>query len=490
MRAYLTRRMHLSWHIAWAAAGYIVGLAIVPLLRHDMQGPLWLVCAAALCITALRKQHIWLAAIAFSSGIMFGVWRGSVEHVALAGYQSFYGRTVQLSGQVAEDVSTTSRHEQRIRLMHISIGDRALRGSVWVSLTSNDVIRRSDYIAVTGTMKPGFGNMSASIPRARVTDIRSPPTPDYARRVRDWFADGIRAAISEPQAALGVGYLVGQKTSLPDSLSDQLKAVGLTHAVVASGYNLTILVGFARNSLLRRSKYLATVAATLMICCFMPVTGFNPSMTRAGLVTGLSLAAWYYGRVIHPFVLLPFAAAITLLINPSAIWGDIGWYLSFGSFAGLVIVSPLIRAYFWPDDDRQHTLRGVFLETTSAQLATTPITLHVFGQFPAYSILANMMVLPFIPLTMVLTFFSGLAGLLLPGPIAQLIGLPASSVLYYMTSVIGWIAGWPGALGTLTFSSRLLVLSYIGLCLSMLYMWRRTGHSFKSIQNPVIGDRI
>jgi competence protein ComEC len=325
--------------------------------------------------------------------------------------------------------------------------------------------------------------------QARLINIRDPPSPDYALGVRDWFASGIRAAIPDPQAALGAGYLVGQRSTLPAELDEQLKAVGLTHAVVASGYNLTILVGFARSSLLRYSKYLATLASIAMIVSFMLITGLSPSMTRAGLVTGLSLGAWYFGRTIHPFVLLPFAAAITLLVDPTYIWGDLGWYLSFGSFVGLVVVAPLLKRYFWPEEAADNTIRGIFLETTSAQLATLPIILYSFGQFSAYSLVANMLVLPFVPLTMLLTFGAGIAGLAAPA-LATWFGLPASAVLNYMITVIGWVAGWPGALHEFSFGVPALIAGYGLLALALVTLWRRTGYSFKSSNVTLIGDRL
>ena len=88
-----------------------------------------------------------------------------------------------------------------------------------------------------------------------------------------------------------------------------------------------------------------------MILSFMAMTGFSPSMSRAGLVAGLSLAAWYYGRTIHPLVLLPVAAGTTLLINPQFGWNDLGWQLSFAAFAGVIILAPLLQRYFFGDKE-------------------------------------------------------------------------------------------------------------------------------------------
>lgn len=298
------------------------------------------------------------------------------------------------------------------------------------------------------------------------------------REVRDWFAEGVRVAIAEPEASLGIGFLVGQRSTLPEELDNQLKLLGLTHIVVASGYNLTILVRFTRRGLAKHSKYLATMAAGCMICAFVLVTGFSPSMSRAALVTGLSLLAWYFGRRAHPLVILSFSAAITAIINPAFVWGDIGWYLSFTAFAGVMILAPLLKRYFW-GEKQPRAVTQIIVETFSAQLTTLPIIALVFGQYSLLALPANALILPLVPLAMLLTFFAGLAGVILP-IIAPLIGWPASFVLGYMTTVVDKLAAVPGAANEVTFSVLAMPLSYlllIGLC---IILWRKTGYNFRS----------
>ena len=129
-------------------------------------------------------------------------------------------------------------------------------------------------------------------------------------------------------------------------------------------------------------------------------------MSRAGLVAGLSLAAWYYGRTIHPLVLLPVSAAITLIVNPQFGWGDLGWQLSFASFTGVIILAPLLHKYFFGGKD-PGTFRQILIETLSAQLATLPLLMMSFGVVSNVALIANMLILPFVPLAMLLTFASG-----------------------------------------------------------------------------------
>lgn len=481
------RKVHISWHIAGIAAGILVGIAVSALWSAtSLIESTAVVFAAALLAIALLRRSRTAIILSVSAGLVFGLWRGSIEQVALQSYEPYYGQTLQVRGKVLEDVAYSKHGDQRLRIGQVMIDGQPLAGEVWISTVAKADIKRSDIVTVNGKLGEGFGNMPASMYRAQVVRIERQQPGDVALHVRDWFADGIRQAIPEPQASLGAGYLIGQRSTLPPELDEQLKVAGLTHIVVASGYNLTILVGFARRSLLKTSKYLATMAAVVMVCSFVAVTGLSPSMTRAGLVTLMGLAAWYYGRRVHPLVLLPLAAAITAVANPAFVWGDLGWYLSFGSFAGVLLLAPLIQRYFWGSSGEPGVLRQILVETSSAQLATMPIILFSFGQYSAYALFANMIILPLIPLTMVLTFFAGIAGVAVP-MIAQWVGLPATAILTYMTTAVQWVANLPGSQGEVSFSLIGLVASYCAIVLTILYMWRQTGYRFRSDQ--VIGEK-
>lgn len=479
--------VHVSWHIAAMSLGILLGIAMAMGWQNVLfANPVFALAAGLLAVAACIQRSRSALVIALIAGAAFGLWRGSLERSSLQQYQPYIGQNLQITGRVSEDTVIGKQGDLRLRLGEVRIGNRPLPGIVWVSTASKAEIKRSDIVTVRGKLGEGFGNMPAAMFRAELAGVVRPQNGDPALQVRDWFGEGIRTAIPEPQASLGTGFLVGQRSTLPLELDEQMKIAGLTHIVVASGYNLTILVGFARRSLLKVSKYLATLAAVAMVCAFVMVTGLSPSMTRAGLVTLMGLAAWYYGRSVHPLVLLPLAAAITAVVNPPFVWGDMGWYLSFGSFAGVLLLAPLIQRYFWGSQGEPGILRGILVETSSAQLATMPIIFFAFGTYSAYALLANMIILPLIPLTMLLTFIAGIAGVAIPS-LAPWIGAPATLILEYMTSAVSWIANLPGSQGEVIFSAAWLVGSYIAMALAVTYMWRRTGYRFKSDQ--VIGER-
>lgn len=476
----LHQKLHVSWFIALASAAIVVAVIVTKYIDQTwFSSPSWLMIGIILIITSCWKQQLIFIPIILMGGIFVGLWRGSIEQSQLAVYDKLYGSRVTLVGRVSDDIDTVKGGEVALRLTQLFVNGHAIAGKAWVTLISSQAnIKRSDIVTIDGKLQPGFGNISTSVYQAKLKSIQRPVAGDIAREVRDWFADAVRRTIPEPEASLGIGYIVGQRRALPPDLSDALRIAGLTHVVVASGYNLTILVRFARRLFEKVSKYLSALVSSTMILSFMAVTGVSPSMSRAGLVAGLSLLAWYYGRRFHPLVLLPFAAAVTLLVNPSYGWGDLGWQLSFAAFGGVMIVAPLTQRYFF-GENKPGTIRQILGETLSAQIVTLPILVMAFGQFSNVAVVANLLVLPLVPLAMILTFFAGLGSLIMPQAI-QLVGLPASWLLTYMTHVAELLAKLPWAISEATIGGWQVAIAY-GLITSVcLYMWRKTKYNFKN----------
>lgn len=474
----LNRKQHVSVFIALFCVGILIGvaLALIP-NTHYFGGLGWFVFAVFLIIICAWKRTNWLLVFIVIAGVLIGIARALPAQDQLRKYETLVGQSVIIKGKVSEDVATGKHGESQIKLTDVSInGDKSI-GQVWVSADSKIEIKRSFQIAAVGKVSKGFGNYSASLFRAKIINVTDPHV-DRAREIRDGFANNIRSVISEPQASLGIGYLVGQKSTLPESLEQSLQIVGLTHIVVASGYNLTILVRFARRIFAPISKYLATIAAGSMIGGFILVTGFSPSMTRAGLVAGISLATWYYGRHVHPLVLLPFVAALTVIINPSYMWGDLGWYLSFAAFAGVMILAPLLQNYFF-GPEKPGTIRQIFGETISAQIVTMPIIAISFGSVALFALPANLMILPFVPLAMLLVFLCGIAYILVPS-IAVLFGQITQLLLGYMTFVVEWFVSFPNASISVSFGITALVICYVTIIIIAIALQRTTKHDFRN----------
>jgi competence protein ComEC len=230
------------------------------------------------------------------------------------------------------------------------------------------------------------------------------------------------------EASLGKSYLLGMKTGLDKDISENLKLVGLTHVVVASGAHLSILVEVARKIFGRVSRFSGLLFSILFILFFMTMVGFSPSILRAGVMAILTLASWYVGRKIAPWRLILITMAFTLMLNPMFL-AELGFLLSFASYIGIMMLGPSISKFFY-GEKKPGFVASVIITTVAATLMTLPITLYYFGQVSIISILANLLILPTLPLAMGLTFAAGVFQF----------GFLAEKLLDFHILIVEWLA--------------------------------------------------
>jgi competence protein ComEC len=107
-----------------------------------------------------------------------------------------------------------------------------------------------------------------------------------------------------------------------------------------------------------------------------------------------------------------------------------------------------------------------------------PILLVTFGKFSLVAPLANLLILPLVPLAMIFTFMAGL-GAWLPGPMAGVIGAPAQALLTYMTKTAELTGGLPWAVQHWQLSALAAGGMFAGIALIAIYLWKKTGRRLR-----------
>jgi competence protein ComEC len=274
----------------------------------------------------------------------------------------------------------------------------------------------------------------------------------WPNQIRRRFQAGLYNALPDRQASFVFGLLIGARSSLPADFNDKLAAAGLMHLVAVSGYNLTIIVQACRRLMSRFSPRVTVFASLLLIAGFLLITGFSASSVRASIVSALSLAAWLYGREPRPVSLLLLSAAISVLMSPLYVWGDLGWYLSFLAFFGVIVLAPLVEKRFIRTP---RFWQSVLIETMSAIVLTSPLIMFSFGRVSLIAPVANLLVLPFVPVVMLLGAVVGLFGALTPVHVG-VIAAPLKLLL-------GWIMRIITSLGGVSWSQQSVSLTKAGL---------------------------
>ena len=389
--------------------------------------PLIITLGLATCVV-IKKAHLGALLLITCFGLCLGWYRGGQYLCLVNQYQPYYDQKIAITATAISDAVYGDNGQLSFDVSNVQIDGQALIGKIGIAGFGEDMVYQGDQLEITGKLRDGLGSYKGWISYATLTVVRHGGTMiDNWRRQ---FGAALTSALPEPLAPFGMGLLIGQRNTLPDETSKTLLWVGLTHIIAVSGYNLTILIKAARMLLKKGSKYQTTIVSLALIGVFLLFAGNCPSIVRAALVSMISLLAWYYGRDFHPVLLILLAASITVYANPSYIWSDSGWWLSFLAFIGVVVVSPLVLNRV-PKRFSQSLLGAMVLETLCAEVMTMPYVLYVFGQTSLASLPANVLIASFVPIAMLLTMVAGLAGWLIP-TVAGWLAWPANWVLNYM----------------------------------------------------------
>lgn len=462
------RRFHVSYLIAWTTVGVLTGVWAGQYVQNI--SPWVLIVAIAAGLGAFRSRRWYACVVVLIVGGLCGLMRGSSYAQELGAVTRLQGTSVVLQAVITQDpVQQGDAPIWKVQASALNYHDTALAGEVYATVLSDTPLLRGDKLTLQGKVTDGFGSFQIAMYRAELLKVQH--SEDIFLKIRDIFAQSVRRVLPEPEASLGVGFVVGQKSSLPADFEEQLKIVGLTHLVVASGYNLTILVRFARRVLARHSRYLALFGSIVLIVGFVAISGMSPSMQRAAVVTVLSLLAWYYGRKFHPVQLILLVAAGSALLYPVYVWSDIGWLLSFVAFTGVLVVAPLLTRLLYAEHKTPSAFSRLLIETMSAELMTLPVIVVVFGYIPIYALVANILVAPVIPFAMALTGVAGLVGCL--GTALQILALPAAIVIAYVVAVVEKFSKLPFSSVEFSGSVMLAVSWFVVLSIGLVVVWQR-----------------
>jgi len=305
----------------------------------------------------------------------------------------------------------------------------------------------------------------------------STPIADLRRRMAATLLEQAGAARGGVLAALVLGSAV---VPVPMDVRDAFRAAGLSHALAASGFHLSVLLGAVMPLGRRLARPLRVALAFGAMGLFVLLAGPQPSVLRAVLMGAIALVILEGGWRAKPIGILMASVVALLLVVPTWLL-DVGFQLSVMATAGLMVSArPLEQALA----DRLPTVvpgwfAGSLAVPLAASLWTLPLQLLHFGVVPSYAVPANLVVTPLLtPITLGAMALACLAVLVPPlvplvcGPVAWLCGV--------LLAVVRWFAGLPMAQWQLGKASPGLVLLF-ALALAALVLpdlaprWRRLG---------------
>ncbi len=262
----------------------------------------------------------------------------------------------------------------------------------------------------------------------------------YATITRSWIARQLSKNISFPVDGIVSGMLVGFQGGIPKYLSDIFRVTGTLHTLVLSGYNITVLATFI-GILLRRAQFkVRNILIFFGIFSLVLVSGAGIAAVRAGIMGSIALLATATLRTYNVFRALLFAFLFFFMTMPKAIFSDPGFHLSFLATLFIITILPILKEKLIWIPNWKVNFRELSILSFGLPIFMLPYLMYFSGLFPIVSPIANMFLVPIIPLLML-------------GGLAVVVFSPITLLTNFFGTLTSFVGGF--TINVLTFFGKL-----------------------------------
>lgn len=223
----------------------------------------------------------------------------------------------------------------------------------------------------------------------------------FPQKIRRTVTRSIRSTLPEKYSGMLCAMLLGDTTYLDDNTAENFRTTGIAHLLAVSGLHVSLLT-YCVMKLLRRLHLpvkLNILLTMAFILLFMAVTGFSPSVTRAGIMHLMALLARLIMRDADNITSMSLSVLIMCIINP---WSaaDIGLQMSVSSTLGLILAAERINHNIQNKLNIGHfgfipRLKRYIVESLvvsiTASICTIPLSAVYFGRVSLIAPLTNIL---------------------------------------------------------------------------------------------------
>lgn len=280
-------------------------------------------------------------------------------------------------------------------------------------------------------------------------------------------------------SALTLGY----KRGLDPEIKQTFSSAGAMHVLAVSGLHvgivyivLSFFLGFLRKQTAGRIIFVLLVILALWSFAF--ITGLSPSVKRAATMFTFVVIGGNIKRRPNIYNSLAASAFFLLLLNPNNLF-EAGFQLSYSAVFGIVILQPRLVKIFQIKNKILKYVWELLTVSIAAQIATFPVTVFYFNQFPFYFWLSNLLVIPAV--TLLIPLGLGLLAFHWIPVFSTGIALAAKSVLSTIINFLSFIENLPYAVAEFSLSISGLVLLLSTLLAVLLFIETQKKKYFKTI---------
>jgi competence protein ComEC len=318
--------------------------------------------------------------------------------------------------------------------------------------------------------------ITARIESARILTALGPGR-SVGARLAQWRArahDLLAQRLGEPGASIIAGELWGERARLPPDLREEFQETGTVHVLVTAGLHVGLVAALivALATVLTVPRIATCIAGIATVWTFAAFSGLELPALRAATMVTIALCARACGRSALSWQTLAVAAAVVIAAIPGSATSPSFW-MSFCCVASIFAVADPLTKSLRGMNVLPERAREALALTIATQLGTWPITAAMFEQWSTYAVVANLAIVPCVPLTMML----GALQLLFTwcAPLAQACANLNAWILAWTIGAVRLLSHLDGATFVMTPAPIPLIVLYELALPAAAWMLRRGG---------------
>ncbi|SMG34771.1 competence protein ComEC [Marivirga sericea] len=202
----------------------------------------------------------------------------------------------------------------------------------------------------------------------------------------------------ERSLAIAKALTLGIKDELDNELRSAYASAGAMHVLAVSGLHVGIIFLIISTILSRwrnhkKGRVFFAIINISVLWAYAFITGLSPSVQRAAMMFSFIILAQAMRRRTNIYNTLAASAFVLLSINPFLLF-SVGFQLSYLAVLGIVFFQPKLYGLLQFKFTFLDKIWAITCVSIAAQLATAPLGLLYFHQFPTYFFLSNLVVIP------------------------------------------------------------------------------------------------
>jgi competence protein ComEC len=277
--------------------------------------------------------------------------------------------------------------------------------------------------------------------------------------------------------AVASALILGQNDMLDNETRQAYSGSGVTHILSVSGLHvgvIFIIISFFLRFMKKDGwqLYFKTFIILITIWAYALLTGMSPPVMRSAAMFTFISVGNASKRYVHIINSLSVSAVLLLLIDPLMI-SNIGFQLSYLAIVGIVFINKPIADLLNPRNKIAAQIWSLIAVSLAAQIATAPLTMLYFHQFPAYFIPANLIAIPL----SFLAIYAGVAVLVTSfvPVISNFLGLLTNYLLFALNYSVSFIEKLPYSVIKITsvFQQEMILMYLVLISILLMFFFKR-----------------